>query len=1119
MSFALRQFPLFSTRFVHVYGQRVYELWSPNSDIPAFLPGVRPPPAIIISKAHAVQLQPRYDGHLGKYDCLHVPQYSEEDIRHWAFLRRASTVQAGDWNAEAYLPFVSQWVDQGSRGHLHPDFVLRLSAINRELEERKRNLERRFGATFQRGPSPFPSHLDIQLLGELKSWDEAVDRGVAVQRGLRVKEAWLEGRYAMASVEEPKDLESLRARDMPVALEYRMGAWVNGCPEITVLWLMAARVPVFVVSELEDSEATQFRNSAASNFLEGTDVEEFLSDSNPYEAIAREQMLLDSIHPSSFSMWRPESSATDQQRRWAWSSVLLEQDNVSRDVGMGTEGERLDWQLLTVARPAELSVPSIPSSSAPLTVPSASPPRPADSVSTTSRVQLTASRVANHVPVVRSIAPTPASAPQVAAIPSAPRPYYRGQGWAPSMPHSAPSLATGWGTPAWPQDEETSAAWSNISDWNTTDSERLPRQHAARGADDSVTPPSSSAASSRTRNPDLYAPPALKFRVIDDEHEPWVIAPDVAPENTSKARYEKFELRRVEGLLQWVLVSRTKEISSKNAWVDRVRKRRLHFGEFIIPGGVVDSDVFGAPVPPYQFVVPDGNKYTPTKASHWMYRTAAPRRGDAGRKQQPPHPNQLPPRRNLAKSKDLEKAKGKAVAMYDDNDDYSDDEPDGMDVDVWGPSEAERPSSCVVLDGADSTYTAAMFYGLSDDRLRGVRAAPTVILNAQQRIWLRFATVTEGQRAFGALPGLANGLQVSFASIFSFEDAQRYTRDIWTPDLMEDVQSTNVPWGGRSSSARERLQGEPSEDAAISTTLPLAPAPTSPLSPSSPPQRSPPQSLTPPPREPAPPTKSAPSLTSPPAPSAVTVTSPSPPRPAVLAPVRVPVELKPVTPLIAPTSRAATAAREPPREPRNMRLPLGDRLTDAPSLAATRWGYATEQRPLAPLPSRALQRGNLMALLPRLSDARAPASSSSYRGGQSLVPLPLRLSTPPLSAQGLVPLPLRLSTPEPPTPDLHPLLDSQVVMNNFGEIVTPGLDRTRTLSSVAPTALRGRDEEEKPPRKKKKPRRGNRAGVQAKAQEARREQRRREEFEEEPDNLRWNDSENDEDPPVAGPSH
>ncbi|KAJ7184079.1 hypothetical protein C8R46DRAFT_1208314 [Mycena filopes] len=822
MTFSIRHFPLFSNRFVRSYG-KVYELWSPNSNIPAFLPG--PPIGSSAPSPFAPPPQMRYDGHRGKFDCLHVPQYSQEATRYWAYMRRANTVLPTDWNAAAYLPFVDQWVEEGRRGHLQADFVTRLSAIYRELEQRRQHLDLRFGPRLRGGPPSFPSLNDIHRLGDLKSWDEAVDRGVAVQRGLREKEGWLDCRFASASVPEPKDLESLRARDMPVALDYRMGAWVNGCSEFTVLRLMSSRVPVFVVSELDEEAAALFTGPAAEDFLQGTDVEILLSDSNPYQSIARSQILLDAIQPRPRADAAPPPiAASPEEKSWASPTFLFEQPGVHREVWPGTDGERLDWQLLAATQPASVLRPPRPS-------PSSSNPPPRPGFTNYSRFNAAPPKGENRLKP----------------------PFFYG-------PSSSSSTSPAWGTPAWSNKDTGAATWGSNSGWGTQESERLPRQHASPPPppqDDPISP-SSSAPTPRARNPKLYSPPELEYRVIDPKHVPWMVAPDVQPENTtSKQKYERFELREVDGLLQWVRAASKGEMSAANEWVDREKKRRLYFGQFTIPAGVVDDEVFGVPVPRYQFVVLDGNQYKPMKASHWMYRTAAPKRGDAGRKQQPPHPSQLPPINALSKAKDSAKAKGKAVAAYD-NEDYDDDESHGMDVDVLGPSEAERPSEYVVLDGVDPAHTAAIFQALSEDCLRGARAFPVSILNAQQRIWLRFASVTEGQRAFGALPSLSRGIQSSFTSMFVFEDAQRYTRDIWTPDLMEDVQSTAmvVENTAPAMDIRERLHGEPNAPKRPPPTSPNAMNPPRRLSSpppvhmNSPPLQSPTSPESPPPRSP-----------------------------------------------------------------------------------------------------------------------------------------------------------------------------------------------------------------------------------------------------------------------------
>jgi hypothetical protein len=106
MGFDLRQFPKLSARIVKI-GDRVFEIWSPNSTQLPFLPGERVlEPA---TKAAQDVSQRRYDGHSGKHDCLYCPQYFLEATSHWPFIRRISAVSSRDLVYPAFRSLIEGW--------------------------------------------------------------------------------------------------------------------------------------------------------------------------------------------------------------------------------------------------------------------------------------------------------------------------------------------------------------------------------------------------------------------------------------------------------------------------------------------------------------------------------------------------------------------------------------------------------------------------------------------------------------------------------------------------------------------------------------------------------------------------------------------------------------------------------------------------------------------------------------------------------------------------------------------------------------------------------------------------------------------------------------------------
>ncbi|KAJ7887725.1 hypothetical protein B0H13DRAFT_2342321 [Mycena leptocephala] len=171
-----------------------------------------------------------------------------------------------------------------------------------------------------------------------------------------------------------------------------------------------------------------------------------------------------------------------------------------------------------------------------------------------------------------------------------------------------------------------------------------------------------------------------------------------------------------------------------------------------------------------------------------MYPNERETRGDAGVTASTPHPYELMRLSDVAAG--AGRSKGKMVVRHGNEsfepDESSEDDDDWEGMAVDEPDDAEVPSNVVVLDGLDHEVSAIMFEAFSRDRLaRDTR--PLSIINAQGRMWMRFADVSAGQRAFGALSGLYPGSVRSFISNSAFEDAAQYTRDLWSPELLEDA--------------------------------------------------------------------------------------------------------------------------------------------------------------------------------------------------------------------------------------------------------------------------------------------------------------------------------------------
>ncbi|KAJ7843045.1 hypothetical protein B0H13DRAFT_1909573 [Mycena leptocephala] len=300
MTFELRHIPNISSRIVKVDG-RTFELWSPNSTQMAFLPGERR--ADYQPTTPVVLTERRYDGHTGRHDCLFFPQYLHSSIVHWPFMRRATKVRKDDLAAAAFVPLMDHWVCEEidlRRGRFKDDLIDRLRVLLKILNHKMDKLRAKLSAnsvTWEARPRQTDEIAITRLLG-VRRWEEAVDLGVAVQRGLREKEGWIayiEARFSQRGM----DLSALQAATMPLANEQFIGCWINGASEESALRHLFAGIPCFIAHEYAAGQVTRnityAKTPVYGDMLEGTDVIDLLH-AGPYQRLARENPLrLDAI--------------------------------------------------------------------------------------------------------------------------------------------------------------------------------------------------------------------------------------------------------------------------------------------------------------------------------------------------------------------------------------------------------------------------------------------------------------------------------------------------------------------------------------------------------------------------------------------------------------------------------------------------------------------------------------------------------------------------------------------------------------------------------------------------------------------------------------------------------
>ncbi|KAJ7459192.1 hypothetical protein B0H11DRAFT_2242759 [Mycena galericulata] len=637
------------------------------------------------------------------------------------------------------------------------------------------------------------------------------------------------------------------------------------------------------------------------------------------------------------------------------------------------------------------------------------------------------------------------------------------------------------------------------------------------------------------REPNRFEHRKIETLTINPDRVNWVVPPPVHKARDDKKKWTKWELDEYEGITAFVYRGKSREIEAANEWYDRENKRRLFFGHLELDPGVLDAGVFGAPAPQFPFITDEGNRGVPARPSYWMYSREAPSRGDAGREAQRPDPLRLPLIRGArqenqseaAEGESRDKGKGKApdrgeeaVAELAEGlpEDYEE-LYEGMEVEAQRPE--ETPSNVVVVRGLDSSISATMFRAMSRDVLYSSNAQPGAIFQGQGMMWMRFSSRDDGLRSFGALSQLgrkSSGEQISafFSTDAEFEEAMRYTTDQWTMEIerdeeiriMEDEERAmpvDEPPSTSSSTTGERSLATTVEDARPSAT------------PNMDEEMAPVEDERPVAKEAG---STAMDEDEPIIIRGRSISLPSPPRPML-------VQCHPPT-LPNPHPPITVAPRAPPTEPRAMRegraepsrRPLMDRLSAGPI-----------NRPWAPKGGSA---GATYAKKAKLSP------SSPTRGGTPA--LAKRLSS---SAQPSIPaLAKRLSSPAPPS------LARRLALAPYP---LPRSQPPAPPSPSPPPSSTLEEDLESTEKPKKKARRGKRSGRIVKEISARREQRTaalaaesavteaagtvtetagavtettganggeevESENEEEKPAPKWADDEDD-DPPVAGPSH
>jgi hypothetical protein len=278
-------------RLIQLGRRGACEIWSPNSAVHPYLPGVVPKGfdfSIPENSCHR-----RYDGHLGRFDYTISPQMFSSETPWRGFIRRHLSPQTDD--LPEFTPVFQLWKPPTSDPsflveQLPPKYVdaisMRISSLQ-HASAGNNEIALDYREVWENRPVlPTPSEVD--RLRSVATYEDAVDLVLDVQRRIRDFDAW--HRYVQLSLHDyppKKEEEFLRSPQSPANDEW-IGAWINGAPEIQVLHALYWKMPCFIAHVLSSEELSKLskNNGPAQSPIDGTDATKLDKLLNGYDYIA-----------------------------------------------------------------------------------------------------------------------------------------------------------------------------------------------------------------------------------------------------------------------------------------------------------------------------------------------------------------------------------------------------------------------------------------------------------------------------------------------------------------------------------------------------------------------------------------------------------------------------------------------------------------------------------------------------------------------------------------------------------------------------------------------------------------------------------------------------------------
>ncbi|KAJ7323647.1 hypothetical protein DFH08DRAFT_969194 [Mycena albidolilacea] len=282
------------------------------------------------------------------------------------------------------------------------------------------------------------------------------------------------------------------------------------------------------------------------------------------------------------------------------------------------------------------------------------------------------------------------------------------------------------------------------------DSEKTKSEDDESDADSPAPPPPAYVVPVPTASNDCLAAPMVEQRVIAIDCVLWISPPAILSNWVGK--WKKWEFQELQEEHAWIFKGKKAQLDSKCRY-NRVLGRRLYFGQFDPPPGLLDWEHFGSPIPWYPFF--------PSQEEVNKYK---------GKRAEAPHYLWLPLVDN--KNGSTNAGKGRVTNEEDIEGVYSSDEENGMEVDRVEP---ENPvSNVVTISDVNEGISAQTFRMMTADVFSHSNVHPLTILRARGLIW--------------------RNLRVVFQPNGEFDEAALYTTDVWLHEEEQDDDTSAPPY-------------------------------------------------------------------------------------------------------------------------------------------------------------------------------------------------------------------------------------------------------------------------------------------------------------------------------------